>query len=325
MSELTNATAFWLVDVHLLAGALLAIALPAVLLLRQPAQRMAVAKAVLAALVALAILCALPGWSVAHLLSADSQPTPLATQQRPLGPALAPQPVDRLIPHISNNQVPTSASPPVSTVATAPLAIELAPRGSFWPLAVVILQAAGSALIVLWLIAGAYAAHRLRRGADPAPTELTHLLAKFTGNARPTALLLSASIAMPVALGLRRPAIILPRPSGEGQGKGEPSPRLTSHTALPAILAHEYAHIAAGDLRTLAVTRLLLVLFWPQPLFWLLRRRIRFDQESLADVAAADVAGRLCYAEPLVGWARMAPTRGPGSPAPSACGRGHRN
>ena len=44
----------------------------------------------------------------------------------------------------------------------------------------------------------------------------------------------------------------------------------------------------------------------PQPLFWLLRRSIRADQEALADAAASTIHGdgRLAYAETLVGWAK---------------------
>jgi Zn-dependent protease with chaperone function len=48
---------------------------------------------------------------------------------------------------------------------------------------------------------------------------------------------------------------------------------------LGAVLAHECAHLRHGDLRTLALARLLLILFWPQPLYWWLRRIIRLDQE----------------------------------------------
>ena len=41
-----------------------------------------------------------------------------------------------------------------------------------------------------------------------------------------------------------------------------------------------------------------------QPLYWWMRRGMRLDQETLADAAAAEVAGRQAYAEQLVAWAR---------------------
>jgi len=81
--------------------------------------------------------------------------------------------------------------------------------------------------------------------------------------------------------------------------------------ALLPILAHELAHLQHRDLHTLAATRLLLILLWPQPLFWLLRRTIRLDQETLADAAAADRAGRLDYAQQLLAWASTASTQRP--------------
>src|SRR5262249_9137127 len=68
--------------------------------------------------------------------------------------------------------------------------------------------------------------------------------------------------------------------------------------------AHEAAHLANRDLRWVAQTRALLVALWAHPLFWLVRRRLRLDQEALADAAAADVTSRQAYAEQLVALAR---------------------
>jgi hypothetical protein len=69
-------------------------------------------------------------------------------------------------------------------------------------------------------------------------------------------------------------------------------------------LAHELAHIENRDLHWLAASRALLIALWAQPLFWLLRRRMRLDQEALADAAAAEITSRQSYAEQLVAWAR---------------------
>ena len=52
----------------------------------------------------------------------------------------------------------------------------------------------------------------------------------------------------------------------------------------------------------------LLLLFYAQPLFWLLRRQIRLDQEMLADAAAAST-NRTHYAQILLDWARTMSTR----------------
>ncbi len=63
----------------------------------------------------------------------------------------------------------------------------------------------------------------------------------------------------------------------------------------------------------------LFVLLWVQPFYWLLRRKLRLDQELLADAAAADTKGRQQYAAELVAWARSA-TRRPRMPAAAAVG-----
>ena len=47
-------------------------------------------------------------------------------------------------------------------------------------------------------------------------------------------------------------------------------------------------------------------MLWPHPLYWLWRRSVRLDQETLADAAAAEVTIRTDYAEQLVAWARVA-------------------
>ena len=64
------------------------------------------------------------------------------------------------------------------------------------------------------------------------------------------------------------------------------------------------AHIRHGDLWLLALGRFLLAVLFTHPLFWLLRRAIRGDQELLADaVAAGDNPHD--YAEELVRLVRM--------------------
>jgi beta-lactamase regulating signal transducer with metallopeptidase domain len=333
MSPLFETIALWLADVHLLGGALLAVVLPTLLLLRQPAQRMAVAKSALAALAALVVLCALPGWSLVHLLSAEAPVMPMALPMTT--PVLAPQPqsVNQFIPHINIDQIPNDLPSTFATSIPAP-AEPVRPSLS-WPAALVLLQGIGSAAVIAWLAVGAIMVRRVRRTSQPASPELQRLLAELSRATSPPSLLVSTRVATPVALGLRRPAILLPAnlvppggtpKSSQGvievengspnhhalrQTLGVPHEAVAAPTSLLAILAHEYAHVAAGDLRTLALARLLLAIFWPQPLFWLLRRRIRFDQESLADAAAAEVAGRVNYAEQLVGWARTAPPRVP--------------
>ena len=90
-----------------------------------------------------------------------------------------------------------------------------------------------------------------------------------------------------------RPSVVLPNRWVSGRSTEE----------LQTVLAHEVAHVQNGDLGWLALGRLLLVLVWAQPLYWLLRRSLRLDQEALADAAAAEHSDRRQYAEQLVAWA----------------------
>lgn len=290
----------WLADYQLLAAALLLGVMLAIAALRQPAQRLAVAKSTLAALAALAILCALPGWSLVHLLSDDApivEPAPSRTEPTPafsstlstIEPA----------PDLFHAQPPES---PAGAVLHTNSMDEVEPASPIsWSTYLITAYAAGSAAVTLWLITGALLAHRVRRQATPAPPELQALLQQLCGNEkRAPQLLISPHITAPVALGLRRPTILLP-----------PSALPLPPSQLLPILAHELAHLQHRDLHTLAATRLLLALLWPQPLYWLLRRTIRLDQETLADAAAADRAGRLDYAQQLLAWASSAGAQRP--------------
>ena len=125
-----------------------------------------------------------------------------------------------------------------------------------------------------------------------------------------TRVLVSDRIGLPVAIGVFRPTIVLP----VDFVATEPD------DCLEAALAHEWAHIRNGDLRWLALLRLLNVVLFAQPLFWWLRRTIRADQEVLADAAASALHGdgRLAYAETLVGWARSSHRPQPGALASAA-------
>ncbi|MEX2171013.1 MAG: M56 family metallopeptidase [Pirellulales bacterium] len=114
-------------------------------------------------------------------------------------------------------------------------------------------------------------------------------------------LVVSPALPTAVALGIFRPTILLPQQLIDA----------ADPIALRTILAHELAHIRHGDLLLLALCRGLFVLLWANPLFWLLRRRLRLDQETLADAAAAEVSTRHQYAEQLVDWAKRFATNRP--------------
>ncbi len=141
-----------------------------------------------------------------------------------------------------------------------------------------------------WLVVGVLRASRLVHRSAPAPDGCCDELRKIAGRAaRLPRLRMNRRLVMPVATGTLRPAILLP------QGFAEAG----SRNALRAVLAHEWTHIKNGDLWLLAVDRLVLSLLWAHPLYWWTRRRIRTNQELLADAAAASQIGPTDYAASL--------------------------
>lgn len=282
MNLIVDSLAYWLADFYLAATILLAAALAAMAMCSQPAKRLAVAKAAIVALALLAGLCALPGWSL-FSLGGDE-----AREAVPAVPIARPEPIAQMVEFPRGIEPMAQAAPSLSQAAASPVE-------SNWqiPWLPVIVGGylVGSSTIVVWLVAGSIAAARLVGRADDAPAEVWESAKNAADVER---LHVSREIDVPVALGVLRPRVILPREWIETRSAAE----------LSTVLAHEAAHIRNGDLQWLAASRLLLVALWAQPLYWWLRRRMRLDQETLADAAAAEVAGRQAYAEQLVAWAR---------------------
>jgi beta-lactamase regulating signal transducer with metallopeptidase domain len=172
-----------------------------------------------------------------------------------------------------------------------------------WMPTLATIYATGSGLVVAWLALGALASARLEMRTAEAPASLRTLLQRVVADRSTYPRLRVGGVTQPVALGLLRPTIVLP----EWFVETEPEAR------VEAALAHEWAHLRRGDLWTLAASRLLFVLLFLHPLFYVLRGRIRADQEAIADAEAAGPGGKLAYAEALVGWARRASSRSSGS------------
>ena len=314
MNSLVNSIANWLADYYLLSGVLLMLTLLAMATIRQPAQRRAITQSTLCALFLLAVLCALPGWSTISLI--NDQGTAITSEQISESTGITPK-------DDSENLLPTdqrtTISRPLAGVSALPQVerrrATLTWPDVSWPTVAVIVWISGAIGMLLWLAIGSLAARRLRRMAQPAPPELLDLMAEVIqlkgGIFHPTDLLLSDRTNVAVALGFWRPAVLLPAhwatqsPLPFREGLGEVSLR----DQLRSVLAHEWAHIRNHDVRWLAASRALLVLLWAQPLYWLLRRWMRLDQEALADAAAAKLTSRERYAEQLVAWARNVATQ----------------
>lgn len=153
----------------------------------------------------------------------------------------------------------------------------LAPAG--W-LAVAFLV--GSSATALWLLLGSWRLWRLVRRCQPAPAWLADAVA--------VPVLLTESRTRAFCAGLWRPVVVLPRDLATP----------ARAPAARAVLAHELAHVRAGDCRVQMLFALLLPLCWWQPLFWWLRERVRFASELLADDAAARQSSIPAYARELL-------------------------
>ncbi len=292
MNPLVERYSVWLTDYYLLSSALLALAFVGIAILHQPAQRLAVVKSSFVSLALLAVLSAVPSWSLLHLRTPKPEtPAPPSQQNASGGFTLTP-------PAELNQTAPAAIARLTISTATVsepspPEPATALPRLS-WSAASVIAHVTGAVAIGLWLVLGWFASTRLRRTARPAPTVIRALLDELSpANSRPR-LFTHERLDVAVAFGVWRSIILLPASWIRHQTLEQ----------LRTVLAHESAHIRNRDLEWIAASRVLLLALWANPLFWMLRRQMRLDQEALADAAAAELTSRESYAEQLVTWAR---------------------
>ena len=108
-----------------------------------------------------------------------------------------------------------------------------------------------------------------------------------------TALLTSDELPSPISWGVVRPIILLNSEAAKAHGQAE------------AVIAHELAHVAHFDWAKLLLARVVIALFWFNPLVWLLAREAHQLREEAADdsVLSANIEGT-DYAQLLVGVAR---------------------
>jgi beta-lactamase regulating signal transducer with metallopeptidase domain len=104
-------------------------------------------------------------------------------------------------------------------------------------------------------------------------------------------LLETDEIDVPVALGVFRPAIVIPT-------------RLVAEAKqsdIDTVLVHELAHMVRGDNAWLFVQRLAEAIWWYHPLVWLMRTRIAFVREQACDAFSVYAIGdTAAYVDSLV-------------------------
>lgn len=315
MLSLLETLGWWGIDFHLPAGVLLLAVTVCLIRVRQPAVRRAVGGAAAVGLLLLVLLTVLPGWprmawrqapprralpriaeaspsagASDELLTVNSSAMPGWNNQE-LVPPLGQAPIATDVRQAAQADSPSARPQPSAVTPSAANPVN-------WAALVGVFILVGAAWAGIWLLLGTVQAARIRRGAQSAGPELSSVLDCIVGAPRhKPQLLISGDTTLPLAMGLLRPAIVLPQSCASTSPGAE----------VEAAIAHEWAHIRHGDLWLLALLRLLLPLLACQPLFWWLRRTIRTTQEELADAAAADRGGRVAYAEVLLAWARTSP------------------
>jgi len=103
--------------------------------------------------------------------------------------------------------------------------------------------------------------------------------AKKLGLRKPPEITLCQNISSPAVFGVFRPVLVLPVVAVQ---------RL-SQKRIEHILLHELAHIKRGDLLVNTFYMLLQIVYWFNPLLWLLRRRLQHIRELCCDATVARI------------------------------------
>ncbi len=185
-----------------------------------------------------------------------------------------------------------------SAAARIPAAAPARQPAANWRAALVLLWIVGAALSLFQMLAAALAVSRVRRHARPLNAdELTAPRAALAIPHR-VALLETAPGAMPMTIGLLRPAVLLP--AGASAWTRE---------RRDVVLLHELAHVRRGDVATHLLARFALCLYWWNPLAWFAWRAFLKERERAADDLVLNAGARAsAYAGHLLEIARTMQT-----------------
>jgi beta-lactamase regulating signal transducer with metallopeptidase domain len=161
---------------------------------------------------------------------------------------------------------------------------------------------AGVLVLTAWLMLRLRQLRRLHR-REPHVTDIPqwfeHLLREVAGKLnlrRVPQVVLSPSVASPAVFGAFRPVLLMPAEDT----------RKLSRKELEYVLLHELAHIKRGDLKVHGFYMLLQIVYWFNPLLWLVRRHLQHLRELCCDATVAKVLREetLGYRETILETAR---------------------
>ena len=136
---------------------------------------------------------------------------------------------------------------------------------------------------LIGLAAGIVRVRGLKRRSSPLDGTLADELPWLTEVAagREIYLRLSFETETPVAIGFRRPVILIPTDLATADGL----------SAIEQLVLHEYAHLRRYDDWTNLVQRTIERIFWFNPIVWLVGRKIALEREIASDDAVVDKTG----------------------------------
>lgn len=145
-----------------------------------------------------------------------------------------------------------------------------------WRILTAIVYGAGLAFLMAHLLLQRWSVRRVLRAATPVTgTSWTALLAECArdiGVARPVRLLRSRERTMPMTVGTRDPAVVIPATADAW-----------SDDCRRAVLLHELAHVARLDCLTQTLAAAACALHWFNPGAWWVARRLRIERELACD------------------------------------------
>lgn len=189
------------------------------------------------------------------------------------------------------NPAPSLEVNPSLFAVEMPIPAEM-PAPSIWPTLLFALWLLGTVCILVRSVCTRWQLRKLVRHSERVDVQAAWEIADRLGLAsRRVQLREAAGFGGPVAFGILRPTVLLPRGFANQHADLE----------LKVLLAHELAHLAARDPLWLAISDVLTGLLWWHPAVWWARRRLRATSEAAADEASSLIpGGRIALAEALV-------------------------
>jgi uncharacterized protein YjbI with pentapeptide repeats/beta-lactamase regulating signal transducer with metallopeptidase domain len=180
---------------------------------------------------------------------------------------------------------------PAESDTTASDGSVLAKLPTWLPAALLAAWIVGAIVGVGFLVASLIRVGGLKRRSSPLSEAMSHELPWLTAvTGREILLRLSYEIETPVAVGFRRPVVLIPSEFTDDNGLAD----------IEALVQHEHAHLRRYDDWTNLVQRVVERIFWWNPIVLIVGRRIALEREIAADdcvVASGEAPQR--YAQSL--------------------------